>query len=426
VKFQSSASELSLRAWFGRLIHKASAQMFAAPTFPQTTRQNTYNHCCKSNTRGHLKPRQTLAAAKPKPILRHGISAVLPYSESSGDLTPPQLSSNKNNSSNSCAPRRVYNTFEWHGHRINYRVEGGKEGEHQQKQHGAVSVLLIHGFGSNIAHWRNNVRELTANGAHRVVAVDLLGFGASDKPDLGEGGYNLALWRDILLDLIQFIDERSASRWVIVGNSIGCLVGMMLALELQQQQQQKQQNHSRRGRLLGVVLFNCAPSMVGFRPEELHPIFSTSWNIFRSIAFSDFVGSFLFNFIRTPLILRLTLMLIYKNRAQVTHELVAALREPAYDKGALNTFLYTLRGAPGPSPRELVAQLRVPVLVMWGMSDPWASFRSGTYAGERFAEWNARVQLEPIDAGHCPMCECSELCNARMLRFLHELLAQQD
>src|SRR6202034_4035095 len=50
-------------------------------------------------------------------------------------------------------------------------------------------VMLLHGFGSFWWSWRHQLRGLT--GA-RVVAVDLRGYGGSDKPPRGYDGWTLA------------------------------------------------------------------------------------------------------------------------------------------------------------------------------------------------------------------------------------------
>jgi len=50
-------------------------------------------------------------------------------------------------------------------------------------------VVLLHGFGSFWWSWRHQLRGLT--GA-RVVAVDLRGYGGSDKPPRGYDGWTLA------------------------------------------------------------------------------------------------------------------------------------------------------------------------------------------------------------------------------------------
>jgi pimeloyl-ACP methyl ester carboxylesterase len=42
-------------------------------------------------------------------------------------------------------------------------------------------VLLVHGFGANADHWRKNTPVIGEWG--RAFAIDLLGYGYSDKPD---------------------------------------------------------------------------------------------------------------------------------------------------------------------------------------------------------------------------------------------------
>ncbi len=71
----------------------------------------------------------------------------------------------------------------WRGYRIQYTVMGTGR-----------PLVLIHGFGASIGHWRKNMPVLAAEG-YRVFALDLLGFGGSDKPALD---YNLQLWEELL------------------------------------------------------------------------------------------------------------------------------------------------------------------------------------------------------------------------------------
>jgi pimeloyl-ACP methyl ester carboxylesterase len=72
-------------------------------------------------------------------------------------------------------------TWEWQTHRIQY-VEMGQ----------GTPLLLLHGFGASIGHWKKNIPVLAAAG-YQVFALDLLGFGASDKPALN---YAMELWRN--------------------------------------------------------------------------------------------------------------------------------------------------------------------------------------------------------------------------------------
>src|SRR5690625_3726243 len=79
----------------------------------------------------------------------------------------------------------------------------------------APLVLLLHGFGSFWWSWRHQLRSLT--GA-RVVAVDLRGYGGSDKPPRGYDGWTLA---GDVTGLIRALGHSSA---ILVGHADGGLI----------------------------------------------------------------------------------------------------------------------------------------------------------------------------------------------------------
>jgi len=83
-------------------------------------------------------------------------------------------------------------------------------------------VLLLHGFPEYWAAWQHQIAPLAGAG-YRVVAVDLRGYGASDKPPRGYDGFTAAA--DIL-GLIRALGEKSAS---IVGAGYGGQVGWTTA-----------------------------------------------------------------------------------------------------------------------------------------------------------------------------------------------------
>jgi len=85
-------------------------------------------------------------------------------------------------------------------------------------------VLLIHGFGASTYTWRHIAPELALN--HRVIAVDLKGFGQSDKPF--DSRYSVFDQADLLA---QLIEEKDLHHLTLVGHSFGGGVALMLALE---------------------------------------------------------------------------------------------------------------------------------------------------------------------------------------------------
>jgi len=83
-------------------------------------------------------------------------------------------------------------------------------------------VLMLHGFPEFWGAWQHQLTAL-ADAGLRAVAVDLRGYGASDKPPRGYDGYTLAA--DVT-GLIRALGERDA---VVVGSGYGGLVAWATA-----------------------------------------------------------------------------------------------------------------------------------------------------------------------------------------------------
>jgi pimeloyl-ACP methyl ester carboxylesterase len=83
-------------------------------------------------------------------------------------------------------------------------------------------VLLLHGFPEFWFAWHEQL-PLLADAGFRAVAVDLRGYGASDKPPRGYDGYTLAA--DVV-GLIRALGERRAT---LVGAGAGGLIGWAAA-----------------------------------------------------------------------------------------------------------------------------------------------------------------------------------------------------
>src|SRR2546421_3383172 len=76
---------------------------------------------------------------------------------------------------------------------------------------GSNPVILIHGLCAMIYTWQEVFEAIAAQ--HRTVALDLKGFGASDKP---EGDYRLETQAEIV---IRLLDKLGIERAALVGNS---------------------------------------------------------------------------------------------------------------------------------------------------------------------------------------------------------------
>lgn len=85
-------------------------------------------------------------------------------------------------------------------------------------------VVLLHGIGRTGQTWQH-VTELMAGRPYRLVALDLLGFGASPKPDWP--AYDIDDHADaVIANLLRL---RLPGPAVLVGHSMGCLVAVRVA-----------------------------------------------------------------------------------------------------------------------------------------------------------------------------------------------------
>ncbi|MHC4134595.1 MAG: alpha/beta fold hydrolase [Planctomycetota bacterium] len=87
------------------------------------------------------------------------------------------------------------------GARLAYRTEGS----------GEATLILLHGFGGSLEEWGPVVPRLPG----RVIRLDLVGFGASDRPPIS---YDLETQRR---HLIAFMDALEIPRATLIGRSMG-------------------------------------------------------------------------------------------------------------------------------------------------------------------------------------------------------------
>jgi pimeloyl-ACP methyl ester carboxylesterase len=84
-------------------------------------------------------------------------------------------------------------------------------------------VIFVHGFPASSHLWRNVVREMPDG--HRVVVIDLLGFGRSDRPELA------SLTAPAHADRVRLLmDDLGIDAACVVGHGMGGAVAQALAL----------------------------------------------------------------------------------------------------------------------------------------------------------------------------------------------------
>lgn len=87
---------------------------------------------------------------------------------------------------------------------------------------GGPAIVLLHGLGSDLRVWSSNLAALSERA--QVLALDLPGYGKSDKPDVA---YDLP-W--MAARVVELLDRRGLDRVVLGGHSMGGQIAIELAL----------------------------------------------------------------------------------------------------------------------------------------------------------------------------------------------------
>ena len=284
-------------------------------------------------------------------------------------------------------------------------------------------MFLVHGFGASSGHWRRTGPALEAAG-HRAFALDLLGFGGSDKP-VGHP-FSTEDWAQQVADYVR-AHAAPGAPVVLVGNSIGSLVALAAAARLAEEGGGPL---AAGPAVAGVCLLNCAGGLNNkgaaddLRVAVFLPLF---WLIDWLLSIPS-VARALFDRFRSRENVAQVLRGVYGDQSAVDDELVELIFRPSEDPGALETFVSVITGDPGPRPEALAAALPpgVPLLVLWGDADPFTPL--GGPVGEFFQRKlcapsdaagrpGARF-AEVADCGHCPHDDRSEAVLAELLPWL--------
>lgn len=258
------------------------------------------------------------------------------------------------------------------------------------------AILLVHGFGASTDHWRHNIPALAQR--HEVHAIDLLGFGRSAKP--AELAYGGPLWRD---QLAAYVNERIGRPTVLAGNSLGGFSALAAGAALGEQ-------------AAGVVLLNAAGP---FSDEQAPPKgwgAITRQTIAGALLKSPVLQRLLFENLRRPATIRRTLNQVYVDKTNVDEALVEAIRRPSLDPGAFGVFRTVFDIPRGQPLDELFVQLTCPLLLLWGIRDPWINAVGRRAAFQRHAPANTSEVV--LEAGHCPHDEVPDQVNAALLDWI--------
>ncbi|NJM66923.1 MAG: alpha/beta fold hydrolase [Acaryochloris sp. RU_4_1] len=274
-------------------------------------------------------------------------------------------------------------------------------------------MLFVHGFGAAIGHWRYNLPVFAQQ--RTVYALDLLGFGASEKVATD---YLNTLWVEQVHDFWQtFI----GTPVILVGNSLGSLVSLTTAALYPEM-------------VAGLIMFNLPDSSVLENPPWVKPAIAPLKLALKPLLIlskvlltSPPLFNLLFRCIRQPRVIRSWAKKAYVDPTAVCDDLVEILSSPAYDLGAAAALRAMVnsktKGHAQYTAKDMLPQLTLPMLLIWGLQDIMVPPKLGPL----FARCNPNLQLIELDnAGHCPHDECPDRVNRIMADWLDQVLPSSE
>jgi pimeloyl-ACP methyl ester carboxylesterase len=243
-------------------------------------------------------------------------------------------------------------------------------------------VVLLHGFGSSLDIWTEVAPALAAR--HRVIAVDLKGFGWSGRPpgDYSPPEQARLVWR--------LLDARGVRDAAVVGHSWGASVALAMVL-------------AEPARVRRVALY------AAYVYEAQVPSFFL-WARYGGVGealFSMYYGERVED--RVPLA-------FYDQRYVTQARVDRAAREMARP-GAAAAALAAVRGQRYAAVERHYQGITQPVLLLWGREDRVTPL----WFGERLAGDLPRARLIVYPrCGHLPMVEAAAASTAALADFLAE------
>ena len=235
-------------------------------------------------------------------------------------------------------------------------------------------ILLVHGYGASRHSFREWVPELARS--HRVILVDLTGFGSAPKP-VGSGYSPLDLARPVV-DLVLRLDLRDLT---LLGHSLGGGVVLAAALRLL--------DAGELGRMRGLV----AVAGAAYR-QRLPPFAALArWPLLCRLGLST---------IPTGWLVRRVLQSVVYDPRSVDDDQVEGYAAPLRSAAARRVLVASARQLVPPDLDRLTAryaELDLPALLLWGRRDPVVPLA----VGERLARDLPRARLVVLDrCGHLP------------------------
>jgi pimeloyl-ACP methyl ester carboxylesterase len=251
-------------------------------------------------------------------------------------------------------------------------------------------VVLVHGLSGNWQNWLEVIPALVGAG-HRVIALDLPGFGHSEMPaePISIPGYARTI--DAVVDALGV-----AGPAAFVGSSMGGFITAEMAI-------------SHPDRVERLVLVSAAalwneqararPLVVASKVSRFYaPLLVSGWELLARLPR-----------LRNEALRSAGLRNTGLISAPLAYELLSGAGKPGFIDALQALYDYRIR--------DRLPEIACPTLVVWGANDPMVPLRHAFEYEDLIPD--ARAVVFPR-TGHAPMLEQPERFNAALLGFLHE------
>lgn len=273
--------------------------------------------------------------------------------------------------------REHLRTIEVEGTPINYAEMGPTEGED------GPPVVFVHGLGGCWPNWLENIPHFARH--HRVLALDLPGFGHSPLPSWD---VSIESFGRILLGFCREVGVESAT---VVGNSMGGFIAAEAVI----------QDAGAFGQLVLVSAAGISHSQMISGPAV------TAARM--SMVITPFILRMRDQALRRPGLRLRTYGSIFHNPLKLRSELLWEFANGAGTEG----FLPAIRGLVGYDFLDALEEVELPALIVWGRNDRIVPPADSAGYGDRLRNSHTVIYDR---CGHVPMAE-------RPVRFNRELEA---
>jgi pimeloyl-ACP methyl ester carboxylesterase len=248
-------------------------------------------------------------------------------------------------------------------------------------------IFLLHGFASSTYTWEKVAPILQAHGYH-VWALDMKGFGWSEKPD--DADYSP---QQLMAEVNAWMDKMGLRKVVFVGNSLGGAIAWNMAL-------------AHPDKVKKLVLIDAA----GFMHEIPVPVRLTGLPGASAVA-----GLFFGRWVIEDIFKQ-----VYFDPSAITAEQINAYYNRLRTENALGALTSVGRSVSTLSAEEYalsIPEIQVDTLIIWGRDDTWIPLEDGFKFKEALP--NATLEVIPF-CGHVPQEEKPEETASLIMEFLSE------